>query len=183
MSQPRGSGAQMVMCITVCFNWLHRLFLFLSKITSDMTKLALRKADICHGCWGGKVASVHLTRANGFSCPRGERPPHCEPLEKGCNKTYRQKVLANNNDQVFQIEHPVRMLMLTFIARSLTFPHHCSQNSISFRPGTPLAKATGNATKYVEETSTVKIIFSLFFAAVSSTARLSVCLFRLCHTE
>lgn len=28
MSQPRGSGVQMVTCITVCFNWLHRLLLF-----------------------------------------------------------------------------------------------------------------------------------------------------------
>lgn len=171
MSQPRGSGAQMVMCITVCFNWLHTLFLFLSKLTFDMTKVALQKADICHGCWGEKVASVHLTGANRSSRSRGEGPPHRE----GCNKTYRLKVLANNND--FQTEHPVRMLLLTFTARSLTCPHHGSQNSIGFRPGTPLAKSTDNATKYVEETS------SSFFAAVSSTARLSVCSFRLCHPD
>lgn len=113
--------------------WLHALqsasidftdcCYFLSGITFDMTKVALQKADICHGCWGEKVASVHLARANRSSCSRGERPPHCE----GCNKTYRQKVLANNNDQVFQIEHPVGKLMLTFIARSLTVPLHWLQ--------------------------------------------------------
>lgn len=54
MSQPGGSGAQMVTCITVCFNWLHRLLLFLSKITFDMTKVALQKADICRGRLRGK---------------------------------------------------------------------------------------------------------------------------------
>lgn len=148
MSQPGGSGVRMVTCITVCFNWLHTLFLFLSKLTFDMTKVALQKVDICHGCWEEKVASVHLTRANRSSRSRGERPPHCEP----CNKTYRQKLLANNNDRVFQIEHPVRKLMLTFIARSLTCPHHGSQNSIGFRPGTPLAKATDNAAHTTPQT-------------------------------
>lgn len=102
----------------------------------------------------------------------GERPPHCE----GCNKTYRLKVLANNNDRVFQIEHPVRMLMLTFIARSLTCPHHGSQNSIGFRPGTPLVKATDNATKDVEETSAVKMFF-FFVLCCSAFHSEVVCLF------
>lgn len=62
-----------------------------------MTKLADKKLTFAMVVGGEKVASVHRARANRFSLLGGERPPHCEPLAKGCYRTYRQNFLSNSS--------------------------------------------------------------------------------------